>query len=272
MLGYLEGARADGGQRLQGGKQVAREGYFLEPTVVTEARTDSSKFMAEEVFGPVAKVVRFSSIAEVIAQSNDSRLRPGGRGLDPGRQQGPPVAAALKAGTVWVNCYNVFDTALPFGGYKQSGWAPRELPGSPRPLHRDEDRLPGAVIASPLGPGRCRRWAGDRRAGRLHDLHRSPIPGLRIERPIHESFRTVVYRATRARGRRTVAVKCPRSEYPSRPDLARFRNEFEVTRSISSAAVIRPDRLGTLGSRTYLVLALLRGRAALAARWASRCR
>ncbi len=80
------------------------------------------------------------------------------------------------------------------------------------------------------------------------------IPGLRIQRPVHESFRTLVYRATRHEDGETVAVKCPRSEYPSAPDLARFRNEFEVTRAIDSPSVIRADRLGTLGSRSFLVL------------------
>jgi predicted ATPase/serine phosphatase RsbU (regulator of sigma subunit)/tRNA A-37 threonylcarbamoyl transferase component Bud32 len=81
-----------------------------------------------------------------------------------------------------------------------------------------------------------------------------PIPGLRIERPIHESFRTIVYRATVHEDGSKVAVKCPRSEYPSASDLARFRNEFEVTRQISSQGVIRADRLGTLDSRLYLIL------------------
>jgi phenylacetaldehyde dehydrogenase len=127
VLGYLDGARADGAKCLQGGKKVARDGYFLEPTVVTEARPQS-KFMAEEVFGPVAKIVRFSSVDEVIAQSNDSVYGLAAGVWTQDVSKAHRVAGALKAGTVWVNCYNVFDTALPFGGYKQSGWARESCP------------------------------------------------------------------------------------------------------------------------------------------------
>jgi predicted ATPase/serine phosphatase RsbU (regulator of sigma subunit)/tRNA A-37 threonylcarbamoyl transferase component Bud32 len=79
------------------------------------------------------------------------------------------------------------------------------------------------------------------------------VPGLRIEGPLHESFRTIVYRAFRHDTGEPVVVKCPRSEYPSPPDLARFRNEFEVTRPIHSPRVVRADQLGALGSRTFLV-------------------
>jgi predicted ATPase/serine phosphatase RsbU (regulator of sigma subunit)/tRNA A-37 threonylcarbamoyl transferase component Bud32 len=79
------------------------------------------------------------------------------------------------------------------------------------------------------------------------------VPGVRIERPLHESPRTIVYRATGLEDGRLVAVKCSRSEYPSAQEVARYRNEFEVTRQIDSPSVIRADRLGASGGRAYLV-------------------
>ena len=127
VLGYLEAARAEGGRTRQGGKRLPGEGFFLEPTVVTDAR-EGGRFMADEVFGPVAKVIRFEDFSEVITQANASPY-----GLAAGIwthdvSKAHRAAAALKAGTVWVNCYNIFDTALPFGGYKQSGWGRESCP------------------------------------------------------------------------------------------------------------------------------------------------
>ena len=124
---YLTGAEAAGARSLTGGKRVDSRGYFLEPTVVTESKLDSP-FMKDEVFGPVAKVVRFRDWNELVGIAND-----GVYGLAAGvwtenLGNAHRTAEALKAGTVWVNCYNVFDPDLPFGGYKQSGWSRESCP------------------------------------------------------------------------------------------------------------------------------------------------
>jgi predicted ATPase/signal transduction histidine kinase len=85
------------------------------------------------------------------------------------------------------------------------------------------------------------------------------IPGIHIERPVYESFRTIVYRGTRHEGGAAVAIKCPRSDYPAAADLARLRNEFEISRGIDRAGVIRAEQWGSCGNRSYLVSPYLEG-------------
>jgi len=106
---------------------VKRPGYFVQPTVITNTTPDM-KVVADEVFGPVVTVARFKDTEQVLAEANNSMY-----GLAAGvwtrdLSKAHKAAAALKAGTVWINCYNIFDTALPFGGYKQSGWGRESSP------------------------------------------------------------------------------------------------------------------------------------------------
>jgi acyl-CoA reductase-like NAD-dependent aldehyde dehydrogenase len=101
------------------------KGYFVQPTVFADVRNDM-KIMQEEIFGPVVAVTPFSDVEEVIEASHDTTY-----GLAAGVwtrdiSKAHRAAHALQAGTVWINCYNVFDAASPFGGYKQSGYG-REM-------------------------------------------------------------------------------------------------------------------------------------------------
>ena len=88
---------------------------------------EKMKVVQEEIFGPVVTAIPFSDADEIVATSQRHRLWSGGRHLDQETSPRPTVwPAKLRAGTVWINCYNIFDAAMPFGGYKQSGWG-REM-------------------------------------------------------------------------------------------------------------------------------------------------
>ncbi len=125
VCGYLESGFAEGAKATVGGKRHGERGYFVEPTVLVNTN-ERMKVVREEIFGPVVTATPFKDIDDLVAKANDTEY-----GLAAGVwtrdiAKAHRVASMLKAGTVWINCYNVFDAALPFGGYKQSGWG-REM-------------------------------------------------------------------------------------------------------------------------------------------------
>ena len=126
VCGYLDAGKQEGARALTGGKAREGAGYFVEPTVFVDTRPNM-KIVQEEIFGPVVTAMPFKDMDEdLVRQANDSIY-----GLAAGIwtrdiSKALLLAAQIKAGSVWVNCYNIFDAALPFGGYKQSGWG-REM-------------------------------------------------------------------------------------------------------------------------------------------------
>ena len=125
VLGFLEAGEAQGAKTLIGGHRLGDHGYFVEPTLLTNARP-GMKVLDEEIFGPVVCAMPFEKTDEVVAQMNDTPYGLAGAVWTKDIGKAHRMAKAMKAGTVWINCYNVFDAALPFGGYKQSGWG-REM-------------------------------------------------------------------------------------------------------------------------------------------------
>ena len=128
VLGYIESGKNEGATLAAGGARTdigTGKGYFLQPTVFTDV-TPEMRISREEIFGPVLAAIDFADLDEAIARANDTPY-----GLAAGIwtrdiKKAHYVARKLQAGTIWVNTYNVYDTAAPFGGYKQSGFG-REM-------------------------------------------------------------------------------------------------------------------------------------------------
>jgi len=125
VTGYLQSGEREGLRTVTGGKRIAERGYFVAPTVIEGARP-GNKVHDEEIFGPVVTTIPFKDPDEVVPAANETVY-----GLAAGIWTNDLTKAhrlipQLRAGTVWVNTYNVFDAALPFGGYKESGWG-REM-------------------------------------------------------------------------------------------------------------------------------------------------
>src|ERR1700726_1327346 len=125
VTGFLESGQAEGATVLAGGGRFGDRGYFVEPTVLTNTRPEM-QVVREEIFGPVLVAAPFTALDEIAAVANDSEYGLGAGIWTKDISKAHALAKKLRAGTVWINCYNVFDAALPFGGYKQSGWG-REM-------------------------------------------------------------------------------------------------------------------------------------------------
>jgi phenylacetaldehyde dehydrogenase len=131
VAGYLASGHDEGAKLVTGGGRPSRlgaeyrDGYFLEPTIFAETN-HSMRMVREEIFGPVLVVMEWEDVDDLVAMANDTCY-----GLSAGiwtqnLTMAHRIAAAIRAGTIWINCYNLTDPASPFGGYKQSGWG-REM-------------------------------------------------------------------------------------------------------------------------------------------------
>lgn len=122
---YIALGRAEGGEVVAGGKLLAGDGFFIEPTVFTNLAA-SARIVREEIFGPVVVATPFDDLDEVAALGNDTNYGLGAGIFTSNLGTAHRLASKLRAGNVWVNCYGITHPAMPFGGYKDSGLG-REL-------------------------------------------------------------------------------------------------------------------------------------------------
>ncbi len=120
VMAYINAGRESGAKMLAGGKRIGDAGYFIQPTVFADVK-DEHKIAQEEIFGPVMSIIPFQSIEEVIERGNRTMYGLAAAVWTRDISKAHRLAAELKAGTVWINCFDVFDAAAPFGGFKMSG-------------------------------------------------------------------------------------------------------------------------------------------------------
>lgn len=125
VSGYLDIGRQEGARPLSGGERLTEgamaKGFFVPPTVFADVR-DDMRIAQEEIFGPVISAIPFTDIEEVIERGNKTQFGLGSGVWTRDVGKAHKLARSIRAGSVWINCYQAMDPAVPFGGYKMSGY------------------------------------------------------------------------------------------------------------------------------------------------------
>ncbi len=120
VMSYIESGMREGSQLLCGGNRVGKRGFFIAPTVFGDVQ-DHMKIAQEEIFGPVMSIIKFKDLDEVIRRANSTMYGLAAAVWTRDITKAHAIARNVRAGTIWLNCYNIIDPAVPFGGFKQSG-------------------------------------------------------------------------------------------------------------------------------------------------------
>lgn len=120
ILGLIKDGEAEGATLACGGEALGEKGFFIKPTIFTNV-TDKMKIATDEIFGPVMQIIKFDTLEEVIERGNDTSYGLAAAVFTTKLDDAMHLAKNLRAGTVWINCFNAFSMAAPFGGFKESG-------------------------------------------------------------------------------------------------------------------------------------------------------
>ncbi|RRT42295.1 hypothetical protein B296_00033156 [Ensete ventricosum] len=121
VLRYIDHGKREGATILTGGKACGEKGFYVEPTIFTDVK-ESMLIAQDEIFGPVMSLMRFKTIEEAIERANDTRYGLAAGIVTKDINIANRLSRSIRAGIIWINCYVVFDSDCPFGGYKMSGF------------------------------------------------------------------------------------------------------------------------------------------------------
>lgn len=120
VMSYVEAGKRDGARMMCGGERVGDRGYFVAPTVFADVK-DDMQIAQEEIFGPVMSILKFKDMDDLVDRANKTIYGLAAAVWTRDITKAHQIANNVRAGTVWINCFDVFDAAAPFGGFKQSG-------------------------------------------------------------------------------------------------------------------------------------------------------
>ena len=125
IMDLIESGQKEGANLACGGKRIGKKGFFIQPTVFTEVK-DDMRIAKEEIFGPVMQIMKFKTIDEAIERANSTNYGLAAAIFTKDLEKAMMISQGIRAGVIWINCYNIFSVQSPFGGFKESG-SGREL-------------------------------------------------------------------------------------------------------------------------------------------------
>lgn len=143
VMGYIKSGRESGAKLVTGGDQIGTKGFYIMPTIFSEVKDDMA-IATDEIFGPVQSIIKFKTLDEVIKRANATRYGLAAGVFTKNIETANSLTRALRVGTVWVNCFDIFDAGIPFGGYKMSGT------GREKGIYSLNNYLQVKAVVSPL--------------------------------------------------------------------------------------------------------------------------